>query len=111
MNRPICRGATLTASYTFTDKGLGVFARLGRAAEDAGTLYEKHAAAGFTKTVYRDSLIGLGGSWGQPPGSDVDQVATELFYRWQLAQNLAFTPSIQVLKNPAANSASCRHEY
>ena len=97
------KGATLTGSYTFHEQRLGIFARLGRASDEASTLYEKHAAAGVTKNFYRDSMMGFGISWGQPPKSDVDQIATELFYRWQLAQELALTPSIQLLKNPASN--------
>ena len=96
-------GATLTGSYTFHEQRLGMFVRLGQASEGASTLYEKHAAVGVTKGAYKESVFGFGVSWGQPQGSDVDQIATEVFYKWQLAQNLALTPSIQILKNPAAN--------
>ena len=96
-------GVALTGTYTFTEQRLGLFARLGWTSQDTSTLYEKYAAAGVTKNVFRDSMMGLGVSWGQPPGSDDDQVATEVFYKWQLSQNLALTPSIQVLFNPALN--------
>jgi porin len=97
------KGVGLTGSYTFAEQRLGVFARLGWASEDASTAYEKYAAAGVTKSVFRDSMIGLGISWGQPHDNNVDQVATEVFYRWQLSQHLALTPSIQVLFDPALN--------
>ena len=96
-------GIAITGSYTFSEQRLGLFGRLGWTSDDFSTLYEKYVAAGVTKSVFRDSMIGLGASWGQPPESDVDQVATEVFYRWQLSQNLAFTPSIQVLIDPALN--------
>ena len=98
------KGAALTGSYTFAENRLGIFARLGWASDDSSTLYEKYVAAGVTKSVFRDSMMGLGVSWGQPPNIDVDQVVTELFYRWQLAQNLALTPSFQFLFNPAVNT-------
>ena len=97
------KGATMTGSYTFSEQRLGVFARLGWASSDAATLYKDYAAAGITKSIYRDSMIGLGMSWGKPQGSDSSQVATEIFYKWQLSQNLALTPSVQFLNNPAAN--------
>lgn len=97
-------GLALTGSYTFAKQRLGTFVRFGRAFSDgAETLYDVYAAAGVTKDVFRASTMGLGVSWGQPPNSDTNQVATELFYKWQLSQNLALTPSIQVLFNPAAN--------
>jgi porin len=50
----------------------------------------------------RSDLSGLGVNWGDPSdGSLRDQTTAELFYRIQLAQNLALTPSLQLLKDPA----------
>ncbi len=50
------------------------------------------------------NLLGLGVGWGSPAQERLeDQVTTELFYRLQLAQNLALTPDIQVIFNPALN--------
>ncbi len=49
-------------------------------------------------------LLGLAVNWGDPPDSSLSsQVTGELFYRVQLAQNLAITPSLQLLKDPALN--------
>ncbi len=98
-------GVGLTGSYTFEDSRIGTFARLAWANEDASTPYQRYAAAGITKGVFRASEVGLGASWGRPPNSDEDQVAVEAFYRWQVAQNFAITPSIQYLDNPAFNSS------
>ncbi len=98
-------GAGLTGSYTFENSRIGTFARLAWANEDASTPYQRYAAAGITKGVFRASEVGLGASWGRPPNSDEDQVAVEAFYRWQVAQNFAITPSIQYLDNPAFNSS------
>ena len=48
--------------------------------------------------------MGFGVGWGSPAQKGLDdQVTTELFYRLQLAQNLALTPDIQVIFNPALN--------
>jgi porin len=52
----------------------------------------------------RTDALGLGASWGSPsqPGLR-DQYTLELFYPFQLAQNLAITPSVQLLIDPALN--------
>jgi porin len=47
-------------------------------------------------------------NWGEPnestfaPGLD-DQITMEAFYRFQLTQQLALTPTLQYLKDPALN--------
>ena len=53
---------------------------------------------------FRDSMLGVGISTGKPQGLNDNQVATEIFYRWQLSQYLALTPSVQFLKDPALNT-------
>lgn len=98
-------GAGLTGSYTFAEQRIGTFGRIAWAKEGAGTLYQKLVSAGFTKGVFRDSMIGMGASWGEVQNTDESQIAAELFYRWQVAQNLAITPSIQFLSNPVFNPA------
>jgi porin len=55
---------------------------------------------GFAK----HSILGVGISWGEPQGSDESQVATEVFCRWQMSQNLALTPSVQFLNDPVFNA-------
>ena len=78
-------------------------------AEDGGSLLQKSLSAGFL--YQRDpgsDLIGVGLNWGQPnessfgPGLD-DQYTAEAFYRFQLTQQLAVTPSVEYIKNPALN--------
>ncbi|MHC4711900.1 MAG: carbohydrate porin [Planctomycetota bacterium] len=52
----------------------------------------------------RTDLTGLALNWGNPADSSLrDQTTAELFYRLQLAQNLAITPSVQLLIDPALN--------
>ncbi len=49
-------------------------------------------------------LLGFNVNRSKPPESDLDdQYTAELFYRLQLAQNLAITPDVQLLINPALN--------
>ena len=96
-------GLTITGSYTFDGPRLGTFFRFGRASNGAATIYQDYVAAGLTKGFSRDSMLGIGISVGEPQGSNEDQVATEIFYRWQLSQNLALTPSLQFLNDPVLN--------
>ena len=59
--------------------------------------------AWFVFSESRD-LLGLGVSWGDPaPDALDDQWSSELFYRLQIAQNLAVTPSVQCVIDPALN--------
>ena len=49
-------------------------------------------------------LLGVGIGWGKPHEDSLsDQYTAEIFYRLQLAQNLAVTPDIQFLIDPANN--------
>jgi porin len=84
------------------------FVRAGYAS-DGGSLMQKSVSLGFGYQRNPDkSLLGVGVNWGQsnentfPPGLD-DQYTSEVFYRWQIAREIALTPSLQYLKNPALN--------
>jgi len=76
--------------------------------EDSGSLLEKSLTAGIGyQPVPMRGVIGLGFNWGKPnqasfAGAD-DQYTTELFWRYQLTKELAVTPSIQYIKDPALN--------
>jgi porin len=49
-------------------------------------------------------LLGFGLSWGRPSEDGLrDQYTGELFYRFQLTQNIAITPDVQLIINPALN--------
>jgi porin len=78
-------------------------------ADDGGSLLEKSISAGVLYQHNPGShLLGLGLNWGEPnettfaPDLD-DQVTAELFYRINLTQQLAITPSLEYLRNPALN--------
>ena len=78
-------------------------------AKDSGSLLEKTLSAGFAyQTVSGGNQLGLAYNWGRPNentwGSGLDdQHALEAFYRIQLWKELAITPDIQYIKNPALN--------
>ncbi len=78
-------------------------------ADDGGSLLQKSISGGF---LYQKSgttnQLGFGLNWGEPnestfaPGLE-DQITMETFYRIQITQQFALTPSIQYLKDPALN--------
>lgn len=76
--------------------------------EDSGSLLEKSITVGVGyQPVPMRGVIGLGFNWGEPnqtsfEGAD-DQYSIELFWRYQLTKELAVTPSIQYISNPALN--------
>ena len=54
-------------------------------------------------------LSRLGLNWGKPSDPSLqEQYTAEIFYRFQLVGNIAFTPSIQYIKNPTANPTSIK---
>jgi porin len=78
-------------------------------AKDGGSLLEKTLSAGFAyQTVSGGNQLGVAYNWGKPNestwGSGLDDQHTlEAFYRIQLWKELAITPDIQYIRNPALN--------
>ena len=76
--------------------------------DDSGSLLERSLSVGVGfQPVPMRGVIGLGFNWGKPnpisfAGAD-DQYTTELFWRYQLTRELAVTPSLQYIKDPALN--------
>ena len=76
--------------------------------EDSGSLLERSLTVGVGyQPVPMRGVIGFGFNWGRPNetsfGDLDDQYTTELFWRYQLIKELAVTPSIQYINNPALN--------
>jgi len=102
-------GVAASATWWIDDRWLP-FLR-GGWSQDGGTLLESSLGAGFgwqpTPGPGRD-VLGFGLNWGRPsedsfgPGLD-DQYTAELFYRVNLGTNLAITPDLQMIFNPALN--------
>jgi porin len=84
------------------------FFRVGYA-DDGGSILQTSISTGFSyQSVVGGNRIGVGFNWGKPnestfsPGLS-DQTSIELYYRIQLFKELAITPDLQYIKNPALN--------
>jgi porin len=105
-------GLNGSATWFLMDKWMP-FLR-GGYAEDGGSLLEASLSAGFGyQWVPGRDLVGVAFNWGKPNettwGPDLrDQYTAELFWRWQLAEQLAITPDLQLLVNPANNPQADR---
>ena len=80
------------------------FYRAGWSDGDA-PLMNRHLSGGIGhRLTARSDIIGLSVSWGDPVDDSLDgQTTVEGFYRLQLAENMAITPSFQYYANPALN--------
>lgn len=100
-------GATFLASHLFKDRYYP-FLVAGISDGDAST-FKKDVIAGLgigldTKHRAASDLIGLAVSWGDPSDTTLrEQTTAELFYRFQLAERFAITPSVQYVRNPATD--------
>ena len=97
------KGLALSASWFVNDTWMPFF-RAGYS-DGGGALMEATASAGvgyyFKETK---DLFGFGLNWGRPPQSGLDdQYTAEIFYRLQLTQNMALTPDVQLIIDPALN--------
>lgn len=100
-------GLNFSATRYVADKWLP-FLRAGYA-KDGGSLLQGSVSLGLGyQWVPFQDVVGFGFNWGQPnettfeSGLD-DQYSFEAFYRLQLARQLALTPDVQLLFNPALN--------
>ena len=99
---PESQGVGLTANWTLNELWMP-FGRLGWS-DGAAPLANKTATAGILRRFALTDLFGLGFNWSDPPDPNLrEQMSVEIFYRFQIAQNLALTPSFQLLIDPANN--------
>jgi porin len=103
------RGWGLNVSLTrYLAKKWLPFIRAGYA-DDGGSLMQKSVSVGVGyQPVPGGDLLGVGINWGEPNEDTFesglrDQYTAEFFYRWQLTPQLAITPDLQWLRNPALN--------
>jgi porin len=100
-------GLNGSATWYVDDKWMP-FLRAGYA-KDGGSLLQGSIStgAGYQWVPGRD-LVAVAVNWGRPnettfgPGLD-DQYTVEAFWRWQVGEQLAVTPNLQLLVNPALN--------
>jgi porin len=104
-------GAAFSFSHYFQDRYLP-FLKAGYA-HDGSSLLEKSVSAGLGYQPQpigsnMGNLLGVGVNWGEPNstvlGSGLDdQYGAEVFFRWQLTREIAITPNIQFIRDPALN--------
>ncbi len=105
-------GAVVSVSHYLQNRYLP-FVKAGYA-HDGSSLLEKSVSAGIGYQPHPignelGNLLVVGLNWGKPNsavfGSGLDdQYTIEVFYRWQVSKELAVTPDIQYLNNPALNA-------
>ena len=96
-------GISLAANWTFDDRWMP-YARLGYSRGSAPIYNESVTVGLIRKFLYRSDFIGLSVNHGSPPDASLrDQTTVEAFWRFQLSQGIAITPSIQLLRDPALN--------
>jgi len=77
--------------------------------KDRGSLLEKSLSVGVGyQPVPMRGVIGAGFNWGDPNGGGTSQYTTELFWRYQLTKEIALTPSLQYIHNPALDPTEDR---
>lgn len=100
-------GTNASATWYLNDRWLP-FVRMGYA-EDGGALLERSVSVGLgwqPRPGPGRDVLGAGVNWGRPnkgsfgPNLD-DQWTAEVFYRVNLGKQLALTPSVQLVANPA----------
>lgn len=97
------KGLAFSAAWFVNDTWMPFF-RAGYS-DGGGALLEATASAGIGY-YFKESkdLFGFGLNWGRPPQSGLgDQYTAEIFYRFQLTQNLAITPDVQLIIDPVLN--------
>ena len=78
-------------------------------ADDGGSLLERSLSTGFGyQRTPGKNLLGFGFNWGEPSESSFgpglsNQLTAELFYRWNISREIALTPDLQYIKDPALN--------
>ena len=105
---PSSQGASIVASkLMFNDKALP-FLVAGISDGNAAILKKDLAigvAFGFdTTSAKARDVLGIGLAWGEPSNAALqEQITGEIYYRFQILDNIAITPSLQLVRNPVAN--------
>ncbi len=108
-NTPDGWGANFSWSKSIGNHWIPFF-RVGYA-DDGGAILQKSISTGVSyQSVVGGNRIGIGFNWGEPNDTAFksglrDQSSMELYYRIQLFKELAITPDLQYIKNPALNPA------
>ncbi|MGI1660911.1 carbohydrate porin [Palleronia sp. KMU-117] len=104
---PAGYGMTFAASHLFQDRYMPFI--LGGISNGEASTFQRDLIAGLGigfDTVHRTAsdVLGVAVGWGDPYAPQLrEQYTAEAFYRFQLVQRVAITPSVQYVKNPSAN--------
>lgn len=104
---PASTGATFEASYLINDRWYPFI--LGGISDGKASLFKADLVAGLgvgidTRNRAARDVLGVAVGWGKPSLSQLqEQITAEAFYRFQATKAIAFTPSVQYVRNPAAN--------
>jgi porin len=98
------KGMTIGANWTWNETWM-LFAKLGWSEGSAPFYNESYTVGMIRYLTTRSDKLGLAINWGEPPDDNGlnDQWTLEFFYRLQFSQNLAITPSLQYIIDPALN--------
>lgn len=105
---PAGYGAAFTASRLYKDRYMPFL--LAGFSDGGASIIKTDVTAGMafafnTKHRAARDVLGVSVNWGNPYDNLLnEQITSELFYRFQLFKNLAFTPSLQHVANPSYNS-------
>lgn len=101
---PSSHGIAFSASETFLEDTWMVFGRLGFS-EGLAPFFNTSATAGFShKMGSTDDRVAFALQWGDPSDNSLNnQLTTETLYRFQVANSIQLTPTIQYIFNPAKN--------
>lgn len=100
-------GVALQAGYLFDDRWYP-FA-FGGWSNGEASVFKQDFVAGLgvkldTPRRPSNDMFGVAAGWGNPSVDAFrDQYTAEMFYRLQLLSSFAITPSVQLVRNPAAN--------
>lgn len=97
-------GIVIGANWTWNEEYM-LFTKMGFSdSPNAAQFAEKsYTLGGLYRARHQADLLGIAVNHSEMNGGG-EQTVTELFYRLQLAQNFAITPSIQFLKDPVGNN-------
>jgi hypothetical protein len=100
-------GVAWQAGYLFDDRWYPF--TFGGVSDGDATVFKKDIVAGLgvkmkTRNRASNDMFGVAIGWGDPSSdAQQDQYTAEIFYRLQLLSSFAITPSVQIVRNPAAN--------
>lgn len=103
---PSAQGATFVVSRLFQDRFFTFL--FGGVSDGDASQMETDLGGGIglafnTRNRAARDVLGIGVNWGEPSNPSFnEQVTVEMFYRFQLLQNIAFTPSVQYIDDPLA---------